>query len=236
MAAMTSAAMENAIPARLSVTPVGGRFRELVGRPGQLLVEIRDLLALHDGEHDRDPEREVDADHEGRAQATGDDLPDLLAGQVARAHRRDGDDRHDDRQQQGQQPLPVREVARPDEEQRPVRVLRGEALGIAELGDRGALRLGGDDARGDLGLDGVRDERPDLRLEVGALGRGNGAQDAPDVAIGESAHDSRPPWPRRRTDGVDPVPVGEELRGETITVGADPVELAGPRFRACSTR
>ncbi len=177
-----------------------GHLGELVRRPGQLLVEVRDLLALHDREHHRDPEREVDADHEGGTQAAHDHLQQVLPAEVARAHRRDGDDRHDDGQQQGQQPLPVREVARPDEEQGLVRVLRGEPLGIAELRDGGALGLGGDHAGGDPGLHRIGDERPDLGSKVGALGRGDGPQDAPDIAIGKGAHDSRPPWPSRRTD------------------------------------
>ena len=80
------------------------------------------------------------------------------------------------------------------------RVPRRQGVGIAELHEGSAF--GGVRRRpvGALGLDGVEDERPDLGLQVLALGLRHGAQDAPDVAVGERGHQAVPPWPRRRTD------------------------------------
>ena len=79
-----------------------------------------------------------------------------------------------------------------------VRVLRGELVRVAELRQRGPLGSLGRRVAG-VGLDGIRDEGPDLRLQLVALALRDGADHRPDVAIGERGH-AFSPWASRRSE------------------------------------
>ena len=111
---------------------------------------------------------------------------------------RDPGDRRDDREEQPQQALPLRVQAGPDEEAGRVRVAGRERVRVAELDERRAL--GGVGRRVvRVGVGGVRDEGPDLRLQLVALARGDGSEHRPDVAIGQRGHASSP-WASRRSE------------------------------------
>ena len=117
------------------------------------------------------------------------------------AGRREDRDRHDDRQQQAQEAPPLRVPAGPDQDHGAVRVPGGEPLGVTELDEGGALAP----RPRRFPRRPVRSIASATRARISGsssvrCGRRDGAQDPPDVAIGEGAHGFRPPWSRRRIE------------------------------------
>ena len=153
---------------------------------------------LRDREHEREPEQELDENGEGDAQAAHDGLADRFPRAEGHRAEREPGDRRDEREEEPHEPLPLRVQARPDEEAGRVGVLGGERARVAELHERGALGRVGRCAAG-VGVGRVRDEGPDLRLQLVALAGRDGAQHRRDVAIGQRGHSSSP-WASRRSE------------------------------------
>lgn len=115
-------------------------------------------------------------------------------GSVVHRGRHQRHDRHERQQPAQRQDEPGVEL-RPDEDLLRPAVAAGQAGGVAELGEGGALGLGLGDAGGGALLDHVGQESFELCGDVVALVGGHAADDLVDVPVGEGGHDGS--FPRR---------------------------------------
>ena len=113
----------------------------------------------------------------------------------------DADDRDDDGEKQ-EQDVPVGgEQLRPDEIERPSGHPGSQPGRVSELLQHGDLRGGTVLAVRHVVLEGIRNRRSQLTIDIGALLLGNPAQRGRHVAVGQRGHSTAPPF-RACSDAV----------------------------------